>query len=102
MTNLEKVIKGLECCLNTSRFVECTENCPYYQRKLVVGVCSENLMRDALSLLKGQEPKPVGLYGKDDWYGLVCVCPDCKAEWMSDESNTHFCPNCGQAVKWDG
>jgi len=48
---------------------------------------------------KEQEPKQVGLYGKEEWLGLVCVCPDCKAEWMSSESETHFCPNCGQAVK---
>ena len=47
------------------------------------------------------EPKQVGLYGKDDWYGLVCVCPDCKAEWMSDKEDTHFCPKCGREVKWD-
>lgn len=47
------------------------------------------------------EPKQVGLYGKDDWYGLICVCPDCKAEWMSDKADTHFCPRCGQKVKWE-
>ena len=61
-------------------------------------------VEDILELLKEQEavePKQVGLYGKDDWYGLVCVCPDCKAEWMSDEADTHFCPKCGQAVKWE-
>ena len=59
---------------------------------------------DALALLKEQEavePKQVDLYGKDDWYGLVCVCPDCKAEWMSDKDETHFCPNCGGRVKWN-
>ena len=59
---------------------------------------------DAITLLKEQdtvEPKQVDLYGKDDWYGLVCVCPDCKAEWMSGKDDTHFCPNCGQAVKWE-
>ena len=62
------------------------------------------IAESALALLKEQEavePKQVGLYGKEDWYGLVCVCPDCKAEWMSDEADTHFCPKCGQAVKWN-
>ena len=55
MTEREKVIKGLECCLNTGEFDECTENCPYFTKKLGEGVCSENMMRDALSLLKEQK-----------------------------------------------
>jgi exosome complex RNA-binding protein Csl4 len=57
-----------------------------------------------LALLKEQEavePKQVVLNGKDEWWGLVCVCPDCKAEWMSDKADTHFCPKCGRAVKWE-
>ncbi|MBR2556447.1 MAG: hypothetical protein IKE94_16490 [Aeriscardovia sp.] len=56
------------------------------------------------ALLKEQEavePKQVDLYGNDEWWGLVCVCPDCKAEWMSDKADTHFCPKCGRAVKWE-
>lgn len=61
-----------------------------------------NKVFDKINALKPQEPKPVGLlYEKENWYGLVCVCPDCKAEWMSDKPDTHFCPNCGQVVKWD-
>lgn len=59
---------------------------------------------DAIELLKEQdavEPKQVDLYGKDEWWGLVCVCPDCKAEWMSDKADTHFCPKCGRSVKWE-
>ena len=82
MTDLENVIKGLMELHGSKETMD--------------------IIRDAISLLKEQEAKPVDLYGKDDWYGLVCVCPDCKAEWMGDESNTHFCPNCGRSVKWDG
>ena len=48
----KKVIKGLECCLNTGGFEECKENCPYFSKKLGLSVCSENMRRDALSLLK--------------------------------------------------
>ena len=57
-----------------------------------------------LVLLKEQEavePKQVDLYGKDEWWSLVCVCPDCSAEWMSDKVDTHFCPKCGRPVKWE-
>jgi len=62
------------------------------------------LEADALALLKEQEavePKQVDLYGNDEWWGLVCVCTDCNAEWMTDKANTHFCPNCGRPVKWE-
>jgi exosome complex RNA-binding protein Csl4 len=53
----------------------------------------------AEELLKKHEQKQVDIYGKEDWYGFVCVCPDCQSEWMGDKDNTHFCPNCGRAVK---
>ena len=65
---------------------------------------SRRTVKDALALLKEQEvvePKQVDLYGNDEWWGLVCVCPDCKAEWMSDKADTHFCPKCGKKVKWE-
>ena len=62
---------------------------------------SEKTLKDLRKEQEAVEPKQVGLYGKEDWYGLVCVCPDCKAEWMSDEADTHFCPKCGRAVKWE-
>ena len=61
-------------------------------------------MRDAVELLKeheAAEPKQVDLYGKYEWLGFVCVCPYCKAAWMSATDDTHFCPNCGRKVKWD-
>ena len=57
----EKAINGLECCLNTRSFEECIEKCPYFQKKLGDGVCSEKLQRDALSLLKGQEARVMTL-----------------------------------------
>ena len=63
-----------------------------------------DLLQYALALLKEQEavePKQVDLYGNDEWWGLVCVCTDCNAEWMTDKANTHFCPNCGRSVKWE-
>ena len=63
-----------------------------------------NQAEDMLELLKDNEvvePKQVDLYGKDEWWSLVCVCPDCKAEWMSDKAYTHFCPNCRRPLKWD-
>lgn len=61
MDKLEKTIRGLECCLNTGNFEECTENCPYFTKKLGMGVCSENMKCDALALLKEKEPKIISL-----------------------------------------
>ena len=101
MIDREKVIKGIRKCLSHK---PCSENgCPY-EDECAVEHLNDPLLRDALALLKEQdavEPKQVDLYGKDEWWGLVCICPDCKAEWMSDKADTHFCPKCGQAVKWE-
>ena len=107
MAELENVIKGLECCLNTGNYEECTENCPYFTKKHGMWVCAENMQRDALSLLKAQEPvKPYIDYdGQDVWR-----CGSCGAtlfhlsHTQADENEQNcvkFCRYCGKAVKWD-
>lgn len=55
MTDREKVIKGLECCIkrDPDDKTRCGE-CPYE------GACLNRLKSDALALLKAQEPS-------DDW-----------------------------------
>lgn len=94
MLNREKVIKGLEIC--TSRPCYCTD-CPY---KKGCVLDSQEVMEDALKLLKEQEPvkprkilpcitRPVGGY----------VCGHCGIRFL--EKNDYYCPNCGKAVKWD-
>lgn len=62
-----------------------------------------DMLSDVLELLKEQsvEPKQVDLHEEDEWYGPVCVCPDCKTEWMCEKADTHFCPKCGRSVKWE-
>jgi len=94
----EKVMNALERC---ESYGQCDDDsCPYF----IKVACLEELRKDALALLKEQEavePKQVDLYGNDEWWGLVCVCPDCNAEWMTDKANTHYCPNCGIRVKWE-
>ena len=58
MTEREKVIKGLECCLKD----DC-DNCPYYDPEVdhdcdCFGKCLRgNMYHDALALLKAQEPR---------------------------------------------
>ena len=51
----EKIIKGLECCnsLHNDSIVKCTTDCPYWEFD---SKCRGFVMRDALALLKAQEP----------------------------------------------
>ena len=101
----KKVIKGLECCLNTGGFEKCKENCPYFSKEFGISVCSENMLRDALTLLKAQEPillenqhKPYGHFTNTNspW---ISRCPKCGKK--IEGKQTRFCKYCGQAVKWD-
>ena len=52
MADIEKVIKGLECCTSENGQLNC-EDCPYRKRN---NFC-DNLERDALELLKEQKKK---------------------------------------------
>lgn len=60
MIDREKVIKGLEHCLEIEGDGSCV-GCPYDDDCFSENVeCSEPMMRDALALLKAQEPN-------EDW-----------------------------------
>ena len=91
MPDMEKVIKGLEVCTSIADGESCPKDCPYYQE-----VCYgyDQLMRDALALLKEQETVehakevlckngwekmrfPEGTIGKWDDPEIV-RCKDCK------------------------
>lgn len=58
MPDVEKVIKGFECCDND----DC-DNCPYFRSddENDLGTCKATLHRDAIALLKAQEPRVLGL-----------------------------------------
>lgn len=53
MTEMEKVIKGLECC-GYSHFMDKCQDCPYDGKD-----CFKRLKEDALALLKAQEPRVI-------------------------------------------
>ena len=100
---IQRMIELLEIehkCILRNSHDDCDRNCEDCDLVQDDGDLHE-MYTNVIALLKEQEAKPVDLYGKDDWYGLVCVCPDCKAEWMGEEYNTHFCPKCGRPVKWE-
>ena len=93
MTDREKVIKGLEWCMNEKHDCYREKGCPYENEGEDIG-CKYALHRDALELLKVQEPVEPVYNGDCDWE----ECPNC-GYVLSKRYNP--CPGCGRAVKWD-
>lgn len=100
MIDREKVIRGLEHCIEC----ECNSDCPYY------GSCGEAgappVLYDALDVLKEQDEgiapivsttkqkefaDRIGLAVSDFW------CGECHFNLVG---HPKFCPNCGRKVKW--
>lgn len=98
MIDREKVIKALECCSNDKPFyhAHCDE-CPYNGRNPDnMGGCIK-LYRDAMELLKEQEPvKPIERLGGTNWVFYECECNK-----PLYERGFNYCPWCGRSVKWD-
>ena len=96
--DIEKVIKGLEECVGNGNCMKCQ----YGKEKQALSC--KKLLADALSLLKEQEPKPIE-YIDNFRTGLpIARCPKCGKSARQFHSTTmeetHYCPWCGQAVKW--
>ena len=110
MTDREKVIKGIHQHCEGSLFDRCGE-CPYYEMDFGSWEeskfkCRDELLSDALALLKKQEPKLVANIHKHynnvtnpnvPWVGR---CPKCN-KLIEGRNLTRFCKYCGQAVKWE-
>jgi hypothetical protein len=98
MTDKERVIKGMECCINNERAAPDCMRCPYAE---INGICTglHKLHGDALALLKAQEPvKPVFDAGDGKTIGQF-LCGKCHAK--IGFGHPHFCWYCGRAVKWE-
>lgn len=101
MPDREKVIKGLECCLNVqSGWKDAVYVCPVCLYGKDDGFpCVVPLMEDAIALLKAQEPV------LDDKGVYHCV--DCRHPVGYINSggvlfpHCFYCPKCGRAVKWN-
>lgn len=78
MTDREKVIEGLECCVNDKPFYHAhCDDCPYNGcNPDNLGGCTK-LYRDALELLKEQEPHELT---KEEW-----------EKWKKDERRDPIC-----------
>lgn len=98
MDKLEKVINGLECCATNRRRREYCEamNCAYLD--LEGNGCIHQLIRDAIALLKAQEPvEPIpGLWDRDI---QLYKCGACGGE-IGAGGIAKYCFHCGRAVKW--
>ena len=101
MADIEKVIKGLECCLRESEHIDdnpCAD-CPYFDVDSGIGgKCIDDKDKDALELLKEQEAMLVEYseFGGMKYGG----CPRCSAR-IENLVNPKACGFCGQAVKWE-
>ena len=98
MVDLEKVLKGLECCL-PPHDPNC-DLCPYDSIDLR---CRSKLHEDVIALLKAQESaKPV--VDIDTWKCENCGHTLEHQELLGDNVLFHeqynFCPECGRKVKW--
>lgn len=75
MTDLEKVVKGLECCLSASLGETICPTCTYRydENGVETGDCEINLLKDAIALLKAQEPRLVteADFKNADEYGFI-------------------------------
>jgi hypothetical protein len=98
MPDIEKVIKGLECCII---HVSCGADggCPY--KSQTDANCLDTAIKDALALLKAQEPvEPKKLMEKNkNGYRWRFYCGKCGDEI---DRLDKYCRHCGRPVKWDG
>ena len=105
MEKLEKIIRGLECCATNRRRREDCEaiKCTYLD--LEKHGCIHQLIRDALALLKAQEPVEPTEPDEDK----TRYCGDCGSpvgyEVLGapglDYIQYNYCPICGRPVKWE-
>lgn len=110
MTDREKVIKGLECCVKhdedfktsscSSLNCPCLDDCAFKNYFV-----KTSLMRDALELLKEQEENDSEWLEDSDpgqEYGTTWACRVCGHSlhlpyvWNPYEVNLKFCPWCGK------
>ena len=102
MDDRKKVIYSLERCI--CHVPDACRDCAYYERFLNSSgcECEEMLMKDALELLKAQEPVKPLVTGNghtfaeaETWWYECGNCND------PIDPNDQYCRHCGRAVKWD-
>lgn len=93
----EKVIKGLEWCMCEKHDCYREKGCPYENESDDVG-CKYALHRDALALLKAQEPTKPKLGGNAGPFGTQWYqCGACSGQI---DPGDKYCRTCGREVEW--
>ena len=106
MAELEKVLKGLECCTediptdNNIHKDDFCKNCPYHKPELRYCFAKVDLMRDALELLKPAKAVRMHNTKVSDTGEKVFVanCNNCSGYLCE---GWKACPICGKAVTWE-
>lgn len=102
MIDMQKVIKGLECCTTGE---VCLSDCPYFKEMAMAdGRCITALQVDALSMLKEQEAvEPI--LEQDSMVCGVCghevIWQKMLGEGIWADEKLDYCPHCGRKVKWE-
>ena len=106
MDKREKVIKGLEWCMNEKHDCYREKGCPYENEGDDIG-CKYALHRDAIALLKAQEPRVHARWrelkdGTEECTNCLGLCPH-EENYNGDvifNFGCEYCPWCG--AKMDG
>lgn len=98
MPDREKVIKGLERLIGTAGCVaiydsDC-KSCPYKH----INGCVDQVLKDALELLKAQEPKKA----ENEHEEMGLIFSECGCCHNAIRRPWRYCPFCGKAVKCNG
>lgn len=106
MADREKVIYDIERCI--CHVPDACRDCSHYGHGEVIG-CMEELLKDALSLLKEQEAKwieyPECLAYDGAYSDSHIVCSACKYVFSIMDNCTEefdYCPHCGAKMKQEG
>lgn len=99
MADREKVIYDIERCI--CHVPDACKDCSKYGGDNAIR-CMEELLKDALSLLKAQEPVKPLVVGRGEsfetaetwWY----ECGNCNEPI---DPNDQYCRHCGRKAKWD-
>lgn len=111
MAELDKIKKGLHQHCEGSLFDRCGE-CPYYEMDFGSWEeskfkCRDELMSDALELLKEQDAEGKWIYGEDETGVDGWHCSECSffEPWFYDFDNDidfikryEHCPKCGRKM----
>ena len=94
MEDREKVVQGLEYCAAEDKKCFDRRECPYFE---AWPMCSHLLVKDALALMKAEEPIRADVVDADGGRTRWFVCAFCKTPIMHMD---RYCHECGKPVIW--